>query len=145
MPHYAFFGQKDYQQCVVIKRMVKDLNFPVKIKMCPIVREKDGLALSSRNKYLNKTEREQALVLKKSLDKAKELIENGMESVSEIKNSMKDIINSAPDSKIDYIEIVDPDTLTGLKKVQQKNVVALAVFIGNTRLIDNMVIEPPVS
>ncbi len=140
-PDKAYFGQKDYQQSVVIKRMVKDLNFPVKIKVCPIVREKDGLALSSRNKYLSPTERQDALVLNKSLKKAAEIIKTGEVNVKKITDEIKSIIKTVPCSKIDYIEIVDAHTLETVKLIENHVVITLAVNIGRTRLIDNAIIK----
>mgnify|MGYP001554714250 CR=1 FL=1 len=140
LPDYAFFGQKDYQQCVVIKRMIRDLNFPVKIKVCPIVREKDGLAMSSRNKYLNEEQREQALVLYKSLNRAKEIINSGEKQVKKIISEMKSIIKTASGAKIDYMEIIDAHTLEAVTTVERDVAIALAVYIGKTRLIDNIIL-----
>jgi len=144
-PDKAYFGQKDYQQAEVIKKMVRDLNFPIEIVVIPIVRESDGLAMSSRNAYLSPEERRNATVLYKSLQRAKELIEKGEKSVNKIKEEMKKIILSVP-SRIDYIEIVHPETLDSLDAIPDKNVidrvvVAVAVFIGNARLIDNEIIK----
>jgi len=144
-PNKAYFGQKDYQQAEVIKKMVRDLNFPIEIVVIPIVRESDGLAMSSRNAYLSPEERRNATVLYKSLQRAKELIEKGEKSVNKIKEEMRKIILSVP-SRIDYIEIVHPETLDSLDAIPDKNVidrvvVAVAVFIGNARLIDNEIIK----
>jgi pantoate--beta-alanine ligase len=144
-PDKAYFGQKDYQQAEVIKKMVRDLNFPIEIVVIPIVRESDGLAMSSRNAYLSPEERRNATVLYKSLQRAKELIEKGEKSVNKIKEEMRKIILSVP-SRIDYIEIVHPETLDSLDAIPDKNVidrvvVAVAVFIGNARLIDNEIIK----
>jgi len=144
-PDKAYFGQKDYQQAEVIKKMVRDLNLPIEIVVIPIVRESDGLAMSSRNAYLSPEERRNATVLYKSLQRAKELIEKGEKSVNKIKEEMKKIILSVP-SRIDYIEIVHPETLDSLDAIPDKNVidrvvVAVAVFIGNARLIDNEIIK----
>lgn len=141
-PHNAYFGQKDYQQFMVIKQMVDELNFSVKLKMCPIVREKDGLALSSRNRYLSPAERKQALCLKEALDKAKYLIRNQKEEkASNVINEMKKIIKRQPFSRIDYVEVCDSETLEKITSIKGKALVALAVFIGKTRLIDNDVIS----
>lgn len=140
-PNNAYFGQKDAQQLVVIKRMVSDLNLEVKIVGCPIIREADGLALSSRNTYLSEDERQQALVLSKALKRAKELVENGQEDVFTIKEEMIKIINVANDSLIDYIEFVDNYNLKPIEKVRGEVLVAMAVKIGKTRLIDNMVVN----
>ena len=141
-PDIAYFGQKDYQQAQVIKKMVKDLNFPLKIKIMPIVREKDGLAMSSRNSYLNPRERKEALCLYNSLELASEMIRNGARSSNIIIKNMKRLIqNEAPRARIDYINIVNPLTLKDVKKIKGKVLIALAVYIGKTRLIDNMLLR----
>ncbi|MEN2998848.1 MAG: pantoate--beta-alanine ligase [Brevinematia bacterium] len=141
-PDKAYFGQKDYQQAQIIKRMARDLNFPIEIVVMPIVREQDGLAMSSRNSYLSPEERKNAVVLYKSLQKAKELIKNGERDVSKIKQKMKEIIESVP-SKIDYVEVVNPETLESLDTIPKEGevVVAVAVFIGSARLIDNEIVK----
>ena len=136
----AFFGQKDYQQAAVIKKMVRDLNLPVKIEVCPIVREPDGLAMSSRNKYLSAEERAQAPVLKQALDLAKAQIEAGNRDTADLKHQMRRLISAAPSAAIDYISIADPATLEELDAVSGPAVILLAVKIGATRLIDNIVI-----
>ncbi|MCX7820607.1 MAG: pantoate--beta-alanine ligase [Brevinematales bacterium] len=142
MPDNAYFGQKDYQQAKIIERMVLDLNFKINIKIMPIVREKDGLAMSSRNSYLTTEERKKALCLYQALQKAKEMIEKGEIKIDVIKKEMEKTIKEiAPDANIDYIAIVHPDTLSELSVVEKRVVVALAVFIGSTRLIDNFIIE----
>ncbi|GKX29580.1 pantothenate synthetase [Vallitalea longa] len=140
-PHRAYFGQKDAQQALVIKKMVKDLNMPVDIITCPIVREKDGLALSSRNAYLNNDERKQAPILYQSLQKSKSYIENGERSSSVIKNIIKEMIGEKPSTNIDYISIVSEDTLEDINLIKGNILIALAVKIGNTRLIDNLRME----
>ncbi len=138
-PNRAYFGKKDAQQLIVIKRMVEDLNMDVEIVGMPIVREKDGLAMSSRNKYLSKEERKEAICLYKSLQKAKELIENGTDNVSLIKEEMKKVINGYKIPKIDYISINSLDSLKELSKIEKNNtLISLAVFVGKTRLIDNL-------
>jgi len=144
-PDKAYFGQKDYQQALIIKKMVRDLNFPIEIVVIPIVREYDGLAMSSRNMYLSLEERKNANVLYKSLQGAKELIKGGERDVNKIKKEMEKIISSVP-SRIDYIEIVHPETLDSLEVIPEKGVidrvvVAVAVFIGSARLIDNEIVE----
>ncbi len=141
-PDRAYFGQKDYQQAKIIQKMVRDLNFPIQIVMMPIVRESNGLAMSSRNTYLSEKERNDATVLYRSLRKAKEMILSGEKDVSKIKEEMKKIISSV-NSRIDYIEIVDPETLESLEIIPKngKVVVAVAVFIGSARLIDNEIVE----
>ena len=137
----AYFGQKDYQQVQVVKKMVNDLNVPVKISMQPIIRERDGLAMSSRNQYLSDDERKQALVLSKSLDKAEELIRGGERDSEAIYAAMREIIATAPSSQIDYLHIGDPDSLQELERVVGNVVVLEAVKIGKTRLIDNRIIN----
>ena len=138
-PDRAYFGEKDYQQLKVIQRMVKDLNMNVQVIGCPIVREPDGLAMSSRNKYLSPEERKAALSLSKALFKAKELFESGETDINKIRKEMEKIILSHPEIKeIQYIEFVDAETLEPKEKLEKGTVIALAVFIGNTRLIDNI-------
>jgi len=141
-PHVAYFGQKDYQQLRIIKRMVEDLNMEVEIRECAIVREPDGLAISSRNSYLSSQEREEALSLYKVLKYAKSSIKAGS-SVPDVISEMERIIQKEPHAKIDYIEIVDPLTLEEVKTIRpgKKVLVALAVWIGKTRLIDNMLVK----
>ncbi len=138
-PDRAYFGEKDYQQLKVIQRMVKDLNMNVQVIGCPIVREPDGLAMSSRNKYLSPEERKAALSLSKALFKAKELFESGETDINKIRKEMEKIILSHPEVKeIQYIEFVDAETLKPKEKLEKGTVIALAVFVGNTRLIDNI-------
>jgi len=140
-PHKSYFGQKDYQQAKIIERMVSDLNIDTEVIMMPIVRESDGLAMSSRNAYLNPEERKKAICLYKSLLKAKEMIEGKEKSPEKIKEEMRKLIlEIAPDAKIDYISIVNPQTLDDVSEIKDTVVVALAVFIGSTRLIDNFII-----
>ncbi len=139
-PHLAIFGEKDYQQLMVIKQMVKDLNFDITILSAPIVREADGLAMSSRNKYLNPAERKAAPLLYQSLLTAKKLCQQGCDDPVEIKKHLGELLQKIPQGRIDYISIVDPHTLTPVDKIQGEVLVALAVYIGQTRLIDNMVI-----
>ena len=138
-PHRAYFGKKDAQQLIVIKKMVEDLNFDVEIVGLPIVRESDGLAMSSRNKYLNKKEREEAVCLYKSLQKAKEMIDKGTDDAETIKQEMRKIIEKYEIPKIDYISINSLSELKELKKIEKDNtLISLAVFVGKTRLIDNL-------
>ncbi len=138
-PHKAYFGKKDAQQLIVIKRMIEDLNMGVEIAGMPIVRENDGLAMSSRNKYLNEEERKQAICLFQSLIKAKELIENGINNAYIIKNEMKKVISNYTIPKIDYININSLTTLEELDTIKKGDtLISLAVFIGKTRLIDNL-------
>jgi len=140
-PKKAYFGQKDYQQSLVIRKMVKDLNVDVKIITCPIVREEDGLAMSSRNVYLSSEERKSALSLNKSLEMAKELIYQGEDSVEIIKKKIVEFISRYEYTKIDYVEILNGDNLKKIDKIEGRIVIALAVFVGNPRLIDNILIE----
>ncbi|SHE85342.1 pantothenate synthetase [Marinitoga hydrogenitolerans DSM 16785] len=139
-PTRAYFGQKDAQQFRVLRKMVDDLNMDVEMVEMPIIREKDGLAMSSRNIYLNNEERLQALALNKSLKRAKELFENGERDVNKIKNEMKKIFDENPLVKIDYIEIVDEYSLENVEKIEGKVLVAVAAFVGKARLIDNIIL-----
>jgi len=136
-PDEAYFGWKDAQQVLILKKMVEDLNLPLKIVPLPLVRDHDGLALSSRNTYLSPEERRAALVLKKSLDLAEKLIQTGEKDVVTIKQKMIDLISSEPLARSDYVEIVDLRTLDTLKILDRDALIALAVFVGRTRLIDN--------
>ncbi len=140
-PDNAYFGQKDAQQLAVIKRMVKDLNFDINITGCPIVREEDGLAKSSRNTYLNKEERKAALVLHKSITCGQSLVNNGERNASVVINRMKDIINAEPLAKTDYVEIVDMNTMESVSVIKGEILCAIAVYIGKTRLIDNFIVN----
>ncbi|WAM36958.1 pantoate--beta-alanine ligase [Caldicellulosiruptor acetigenus] len=140
-PDRAYFGQKDAQQLAVIKQMVKDLNLDVEIIPCPIVREQDGLAMSSRNVYLSEEERKSAAVLYRALNLAKEMIEKGEKDVSSIKRAMEEMILKEKYTKIDYIEFVNNETFEIISKVEGKVLIALAVFVGKARLIDNIVVE----
>ncbi len=140
-PDKAYFGKKDYQQLKVIERLVRDLNFNVKIVGCSIVREKDGLAMSSRNVYLSERERESALSLFKSLLLAKELIDRGERNAEVLKKKMEEFILSHPEvKKIDYIEFVDAETLEPVTEVKEGTLVAVAVYVGDARLIDNWIV-----
>ncbi|MCS6132783.1 pantoate--beta-alanine ligase [Clostridium botulinum] len=136
-PDRAYFGQKDAQQVAVIKRMVRDLNMDIEIVLCPIIREEDGLAKSSRNTYLSQKERNAALILNRSLLKAKETLENGERKANIVKNIIKDSINSEQLAKIDYVELVDNNSLENIEFIDRDILVAIAVYIGKTRLIDN--------
>jgi len=129
-PHKAFFGQKDYQQSVVIRRMVRDLNMDIDIIVLPTVREPDGLAMSSRNSYLSVEERKAALILYKSLIMASEMVKNGEMDAKKIFSEMKRTIQNEPLVIIDYIAITDPDTLKDIYKIKGKTLIALAVRIG---------------
>ncbi len=141
LPNRAYFGQKDAQQVLVIKRLVKDLNFDLEIKTVNIVREADGLAVSSRNKYLNSKERKAGLVLFDSLNLAKKLITTGARDAEFVKEKIKEKIANEPLAKIDYVEIVTQNSLETVEKISGKILIALAVYIGETRLIDNLMME----
>ena len=143
-PQYACFGKKDAQQLLILERMVRDLDFPIKIVECPLIREKSGLALSSRNKYLSSEEKQEALVLSRSLKAAKEAVAKG-KSAAETKKLIAKIIATSPLAKVDYISICDRETLEEVKtfKKGQKILVALAVYFGTTRLIDNVWLTTP--
>jgi len=140
-PDIAYFGQKDAQQAVIIQQMVKDLNMSLKIKVLPIIREPDGLAMSSRNAYLSEQERKDAAVLHQALRKAQDLIKRGTTNPSKIILAMRRIIRRKESARIQYIEIVDPDELKPVKKIKDRVLIALAVYVGKTRLIDNLIIN----
>ena len=141
MPDIAYFGQKDGQQAVVIRRMAKDLDMQVKIKIMPIVREKDGLAMSSRNVYLNPQERAQALCIYKSLKLAQRLFNKGERNAKKIIKRMSQLINENRKADIEYIAIVDAEELRDMKRISGQAMVSVAVKIGNTRLIDNVILN----
>jgi len=140
-PNMCFFGQKDAQQAVIIKKMVHDLNLDISIGVLPIIREHDGLAMSSRNSYLNPELRKAALILYKSLKEAEKMIVEGERSAGNIIERMCKIINSEPKARIDYVEIVDLENLNPVVKIENEVLIALAVFIGSVRLIDNIIVN----
>lgn len=140
-PVRAYFGQKDAQQATIIKRMVRDLNIPVEIRILPTVREDDGLAMSSRNSYLSPVERNQARVLSGALNLAKDLIKKGNQDSLSIIRRMRQLIKQNKRAKIQYICVVRPETLEPVKKIKDKVLIALAVYIGKTKLIDNIVVN----
>ncbi|QIB27990.1 pantoate--beta-alanine ligase [Caloranaerobacter azorensis] len=140
-PDRAYFGQKDAQQVYVVRQMVRDLNMDVNIISCPIVREHDGLAMSSRNTYLSEEERRQALVLSKSLFWAEDMINKGERDAKTLIKGIKSMINEMPLADIDYVEIIDYDTFREVEKLKGNILIALAVRIGKTRLIDNILVE----
>lgn len=140
-PDIAYFGQKDAQQTIIIKKLVKDLNMDLKIKVLPIIRENNGLALSSRNVRLSNLERHQSLCLYQSLKRAQDLIKKGIKNSNIIKQKMQKIISQNKNAKIDYIAIVDTQNLEDIDLIQNKTLIALAVKIGNTRLIDNVIVK----
>lgn len=140
-PDKAYFGQKDAQQLAVIRHMVNDLNFNLEVVGCPIIREEDGLAKSSRNTYLSPEERQAALILSKSLNRGQELIEAGEKDAAVIKKAITEMIETEPLAKIDYVELVDWNTLEPVEKIEGPVLNAIAVYIGKTRLIDNHIYE----
>jgi len=139
-PDIAYFGQKDAQQALIIQKMVQDLNMPVQVEVLPTVREPDGLAMSSRNSYLKKDERHDALVLRKALIRARELISLGERRPQEIIRKMKQLIKKSKSAKIQYISIVDLKDLKPVSRIKDNLLIALAVYIGRVRLIDNVII-----
>jgi len=143
LPHKAFFGQKDYQQCAVIRRMVKDLNMNLEIVVVPTVRESDGLAMSSRNAYLSPGQRKEALCLFEALQLAKDMAKSGESDAKKIVAAMRGYIEGRPSARIDYVSVADADTLEELDTITGRAVALLAVFIGKTRLIDNEIITAP--
>jgi pantoate--beta-alanine ligase len=140
-PHIAYFGRKDAQQAIIIKKMSKDLNFPLKIKILPTVREKDGLAMSSRNKYLSAVERKEAPVLYAGLRNAVSLIKKGIRDADKVKAAVLKMIRTKKTARVEYVEIVDIETLQPVKKIKGEILIALACRFGRTRLIDNIVIK----
>lgn len=141
LPDKAFFGQKDAQQLLIIKKMVTELNFPLEIVRVPIVRESDGLALSSRNVYLDTRQRQEALALSRALSHAREQIAGGERDIARLKSSIREIVTASPEAEIDYIEIVNGEDLSDLTTVNGRVLIALAVKFGKTRLIDNLLVE----
>ena len=139
-PHRAYFGQKDFQQCVVIKRMVTGLNMDVEVIVLPTVREADGLAMSSRNSYLNAEERPAATVLFTALTAARDLFRTGVTEPEKLKNTMSAVIQGVPGITIDYVEIADSESLVPLLTASNSMVMLIAVRLGSTRLIDNMML-----
>jgi pantoate--beta-alanine ligase len=140
-PHRAYFGQKDYQQLKVIQRMVRDLNVPVEIRPCPIVRDSDGLAKSSRNAYLSEEERREALLLNASLEMAKKALQDGESRVAALREMILTRFEKSPLAQPEYVEIRHSETLEPLEKVEDAALLALAVRVGTTRLIDNCLLE----
>ncbi|MEN6328001.1 MAG: pantoate--beta-alanine ligase [Syntrophomonas sp.] len=140
-PDRAYFGQKDAQQLLIIKKMVRELNFPLEVVRMPIIREGDGLAMSSRNVYLNEEERQQALVLNQALKMTETDIRDGERNIKKIRQKIKDMIETRPLALIDYIEISSGQDLSELEEIQGEVLIALAVKFGKTRLIDNLLVE----
>ena len=140
-PNIAYFGQKDYQQTLIVRRLVKDFNFPIKIRVLPIIRDQDKLATSSRNIHLNSQTRESSYCLFQALMLAKDLIESGERSPKKVINQIKKLVNSTKLARIDYVEIVNSDNLKKLNTIRGKILIALAVYIKKVRLIDNIVLN----
>ena len=141
MPDRAYFGQKDAQQLATVKRFVRDLNFPLDIVACPIIREIDGLAKSSRNTYLNPEERKAALILSQSLKKGKEAIDNGERDSQKVISIIRENLEKEPLARIDYVEVVDFENIQRIARIEGETLVAIAVYIGKTRLIDNFIVN----
>jgi pantoate--beta-alanine ligase len=141
-PDRAFFGQKDAAQVAVLKKMVRDLNFPVELVVCPIVREPDKLAMSSRNRYLSPEQRRQALSLHRALEEMERLARSGTTSADELIAAGLAVLNREPLVRVDYCSIVDPETLEDVTDVRGGALAAVAAFVGTTRLIDNLRLEP---
>ena len=139
-PHFAIFGEKDYQQLTVVKRMVKDLDMDIQVIGVPTYRETDGLAMSSRNSYLGPEERKSALSLKKSLDLASQMFRQGERNSQNLRTAIEELILSHPLTEIDYISICDPMTLEDVDRIENEALLALAVKVGKARLIDNCLI-----
>ncbi len=140
-PDRAYFGQKDAQQLATIKRFVRDLNFDIEIVPCPIVREEDGLAKSSRNTYLNPQERKAALILSKSLTIGRQLVEAGERDANVVATAIRQHLETEPLAKVDYVEVVDFQTVQRVNRIAGETLVAIAVYIGKTRLIDNFIVN----
>lgn len=141
-PSKAFFGQKDAAQVAILRRMVRDLHFDLEIVVCPIVRETDGLAMSSRNRYLNEDQRQSATVLYRTLTAMRERIEEGEIASSELIDAGLSVLSEEPDAQLDYLRVVDPDTLEDLPDVESGALLAVAARFGSARLIDNLLIPP---
>ena len=141
-PDVAFFGQKDAAQLAVIRRIVRDLNFPIEIVACPIVREPDGLAMSSRNAYLNSDDRRRALVLNRSLQEVEKEFAAGERDGARLISAAREIFAHETEVRVDYCAILDPDTLDPVERITTRTLVAVAAYVGNTRLIDNIVLNP---
>ena len=139
-PHKAYFGQKDAQQAAVIRQMVRDLNFPLEIVVCPTTREPDGLAMSSRNVYLDPDQRKAATVLFRALSAAKDLYEAGERDAEKVRGKMKEVLTTEPLAEVQYVSCADYDSLEELDEIKGKALLSMAVFIGKTRLIDNFVL-----
>jgi pantoate--beta-alanine ligase len=142
-PQVAFFGQKDAAQVAVLRRMVRDLNFDVELRVMPIVRERDGLAMSSRNAYLSPEERKQALVLHRALMRVQAMADRGEHDAQKLCEIGREVMREEPGARVDYFEIVDPETLAPVERVGKASLVAVAAWVGKTRLIDNALLTAP--
>jgi len=142
-PDRAYFGQKDAAQVAVLRHVVRDLNLPVHVAVCPVVREPDGLAMSSRNRYLSPAEHSRALILSRALTAAESLARTGEASAVTLRAAMLTVFATDPETRLDYAAIVDPDTLLPIANTSRGALLAVAAFIGNTRLIDNLLLPPP--
>ena len=140
-PHKAYFGQKDAQQAAVIRQMTRDLSYPIEVVICPIVREPDGLAMSSRNVYLDPEQRKAATVLSRSLQAARDMYEHGERDAEQLRARMKEVLAGEPRAEVQYVSCADYDTLEELDTITGKALLSMAVFLGKTRLIDNLVLE----
>ena len=138
---HAYFGQKDAAQVAVIRKMVRDQNIDIDLVVCPIVREKDGLAMSSRNAYLSATERKQALILNRALMRIQTLVDTGESDAAKLESAGREVISEEPGARLDYLAIVDPNTLDPIGDISKGALVAVAASIGSTRLIDNLVVH----
>ena len=140
-PDIAYFGQKDAQQAFIVKRMIEDLNMDITLKIMPIVREEDGLAMSSRNVYLKSSERKEATQIYKSLEEARELVNSGENDSKEVAKKVRNVLQKTPSLKIDYISLVDVNSLQDVSKINNETLLAVAAFAGKTRLIDNIILN----
>jgi len=142
-PDIAYFGQKDAQQALIIRKMVRDLDIPVQVRLCPAMREPDGLALSSRNRYLTQDQRRQATVLFEALEMGRRMIEKGERNPEIVERSLADLIATRPACRLDYVAVVNADELTPLNRISGKVLLAVAARFGEARLIDNLIVGPP--
>jgi pantoate--beta-alanine ligase len=142
LPDMAFFGQKDAAQVAVLRAMVRDLDFPLKLVVCPTVREPDGLAMSSRNRYLTTSERAHSLALYRALSEARDEVRRGIRDARELRNTMMRVMQNEPSARAEYIEVVDPESLLPIENVSEGALLAIAARIGGTRLIDNVLLPP---
>lgn len=141
-PDRAYFGQKDYQQSLVIRQLVADLDLPIEVCVCPTVREPDGLALSSRNVYLSAAERQEALAISRALRRAAEVVQSGERAADAVLAAMQAVLAGAPGLRLEYLAVVDAQTLQPVATIEQTVLAALAAFVGRTRLIDNVLLSP---